>query len=594
MNMSIGVRKELVTVALGEKPADCIIKGGRIINTLTGEIYKADVVIYGDRIAAVPGDAGEYLIAENTKIIDATDKILAPGLMDPHFHIESTSLNVTQLVRLIVPRGVTTVIEDPHEISNVLGKAGIEAMFLEAKNLPINFLLRVPGVVPAIGNIETTGGSLTIEETKTLLDRDDTAALAGDVNPGLILSRDDIHYQKINYAVEKGITIGGQSPQLSGKALDAFVAGGPEDSHVSMDTAEVLDILRHGLYATVTPRPFLFGISDFPILAKYIRDSGIDTRKIVFCTDDRQANLLTKEGHQDYLVRLAIKSGIDKIKAIQMATLNVAENYRLDRNFGSIAAGKFADIIFISDLDNFVVESTMFHGKIVAANQELIIELPEYKYPSWALDTMHLKRFVKSEDFIIHEGNKENVDVRVIIPGGVKTIRVESMPVTNGAVYPDPDRDILYMSMLDRHQASGNIGKCFVGNTGIKNGAIASSVSHDNHNIYTIGTDPNQMAAAVNRLAEMKGGFVVVKDRKIIFEMPLLIAGLMSTESFETVSKQLDELERVLVEELECKLSPLPLYWLALISLPNIPMVGLTDKGLVDSQTMKLISPIVD
>ena len=259
MNQLIN-RGELVDTALGNIPPDLIIHGGKMVNVFTHEAYPVDVIVKGDRIAAI--DHEHYSVGPTTETIDANGKWLIPGLIDPHFHLESTGLSVTELVRLIVPRGVTSVVEDPHEIANVLGSKGFKLFFQEAKGLPINFYLRVPGQVPAVPDIETSGGFINLAETKELLSWDEAVCLAGDINPSIILMKDPIHYEKIEFAVHLGKTVGGQSPSLKGKLLNAFIAAGPEDSHVSLDTEEVIDIIRHGIRATITTRPFLFGPAD--------------------------------------------------------------------------------------------------------------------------------------------------------------------------------------------------------------------------------------------------------------------------------------------------------------------------------------------
>lgn len=587
-------RNELVDAALGNIPPDIIIHGGKIVNVFTHEVYLADVIIKSDRIAAVDNEI--YSAGPNTEIIDASGKWLIPGLIDPHFHLESTGLSVTELVRLIVPRGVTSVVEDPHEIANVLGINGIKLFFQEAKGLPINFYLRVPGQVPALPtNIETSGGVINLSETKELLLWDEAVCLAGDINPSIILMKDPAHFEKIDFTCKIGKTVGGQSPSLKGKPLNAFIAAGPEDSHVSLDSQEVLNIIRHGIRATITTRPFLFGPEDFKKLSTLIDKHRIDTRMIMFCTDDHQADLLVESGHLDGIVRLAIKMGIDPITAIQMATINVADYLRIDRDYGSISPGRIADIAIVDELETLSVSKVIFHGKLVAQDGTLINVPRDFEYPSWSKNTINIqKKFIPEDFHIISTNRNTKAKVRILIPGLPKGQKIDQLEVRDSVVLPDQNRDILSMAVIDRHKGTGNIGKCFVGGTGIKNGAIASTVSHDAHNIFVIGSNFKSMAICVNRLIEQRGGFVLVKGDQIIDTIELPIAGLISDKPFEKVSADFRRFEQTLSTEMNCKLHPLPLYWLSLISLPNLPELGITDKGLIDSAKIEIISPIIE
>lgn len=486
-------REELVDTALGNILPDLVIHGGNLVNVHTHEIYKADILVKGNRIAAVGTE--KYNVGSHTEIIDATGQFLIPGLMDPHFHLESTSLTVSELTRVIVPRGVTTVVEDPHEIANVLGIKGVELFLQEARQLPINFFLRVPGQVPGVLGIETTGGILSLTETKELLSREEAVCLAGDINPSILLSKDPTQFDKIDFAIRLGKTIGGQSPSLQGKALNAFIAAGPEDSHVSLDSEEVMDVIRHGMRATITPRPFLFAPDDFKQLAHIIKTQGIDTRVLMLCTDDCQADLLVDHGHLDDVVRMAIRMGIDPITAIQMATINVSDYLRLSRDYGSISPGKVTDIVILDNLESISVSKVVFHGKTVAQNGSLINQPPHFEYPAWAKTSIHLQNDLTPEDFQIRvDDSLPSINARVLIPGLPKGLKIELLKVDNGVVIPDQSKDILSMAVLDKHKGTGNIGKCFVGGTGIMDTgrmdrAIASSVSHDAHNQFKKHSD---------------------------------------------------------------------------------------------------------
>jgi adenine deaminase len=388
-------------------------------------------------------------------------------------------------------------------------------------------------------------------------------------------------------------TVSGQSPGLKGAALNAFIVAGPEDSHVSENAAEVLDILRHGLRALITHRQDFFKIEDYQELAEMISTRKMDTRLLCFCSDDVLPHFLLEQGSLDARIRLAIHYGLDPLTAVQMATINVAEFLRLDRDLGSVTPGKIADIVVLDDLETVKVDKVLYRGKVVAEGGSLIQRPPRFEYPGWAKSTIHLQRPVRADDFPIPvTGTLGEVTVRVIQLGMPKQEMIQTLNVERGMIRPDQDRDILSVAVLDRHKRSGNIGKGFVTGTGIKNGAIASSVSHDAHNLFVIGTDFEAMAIAANQLASIGGGHVAVKGNAVIAQVELPIAGLMSEEPIEVVADKFKTFEGILCEQLGCTITH-PLYFINFLCLPNIPHLGITDKGLINTDTMQIIEPIV-
>ncbi|HEX9013076.1 MAG TPA: amidohydrolase family protein, partial [Anaerolineaceae bacterium] len=442
-------RARLVEAALGKAPADLVIRGGNLVNVHTREIYPADVVIQGKRIAAVL-EAGSPAGAES-EVIRADGMVLVPGFIDPHIHIESSAVTVKEYARVVVPRGVTTVAEDPHEIANVLGIPGFELFFAEAKALPLRLLLRVPGKVPGISaDLETSGGEITLDQTKELLAREAAVCLAGDINPNLLIRGDRAQLEKIAFTQSLRKTVSGQSPGLQGSALNAFIAAGPEDSHVSENAAEVLDIIRHGLRALITHREDFFRIGDYRELAELIRAGQIDTRMLCFCSDDVSPHLLLEQGSIDARVRLAIRYGMDPVTAIQMATINVADLLRLDRDLGSISPGKIADIAILSDLEKVTVDRVLFEGKLAAQDGRLVQEPPPFEYPDWAKNTIHIQRPLDPADIPIRvDESQAEVSARVIQMGMPKEERVVRLPARNGSVLPDPEQDVLSVAVLD-------------------------------------------------------------------------------------------------------------------------------------------------
>jgi adenine deaminase len=589
---SVRARERLVGVALGKDRPDLVIHGGNLLNVHTHEIYPADVLILGDRIAAVLEPAPSY--PDECTLLRAEGKTIIPGFIDPHIHLESSAVTLSEYVRAAVPRGITTIAEDPHEMANVLGVDGFKLFFEEARDLPINLLLRVPGRVPGISTvIETSGAEISLKQTKELLDWEAAVCLAGDINPNLLLNQDPAQLEKIAYAMELRKTISGQSPGLQGGPLNAYIAVGPEDSHVSEDTAEVLDILRHGLRALITHRQDFFKVEDYTALAEAIKAKNLDTRLLCFCSDDIQPHFLLSEGPLDARIRLAVQNGIDPITAIQMATINTADFLRVDRELGSITPGKMADIVILDNLETVQVDRVIFHGKLAAIQGNLIQKPPRFAYPGWAKDTMHLKEPLRADDLPVRtaQGGSE-VQARVIQMGMPKREMIQKLSVKSGFVLPDPGRDILSVAVLDRHKKSGHIGRGFVTGIGIKNGAVASTVSHDAHNIFVLGTDFQAMTAAVNQLKAIGGGHVAVIGKEVVAQVELPVAGLISEEPLEIVAAKFETFERVLRDQMGCSLAH-PLYFINFLCLPNIPHLGITDQGLINTDTMQVIEPIL-
>lgn len=590
---SVEQRKLLVDVALGNSKADIVIKRARIVNVNTREIYLADVAIIGHRIAIV-GDA-DYSVGENTKIIEANESYLIPGLIDTHRHVESSQLTLGELSSAIVPRGVTALVEDPHEIANVLGLRGIRALFEDAAKSLIKVYLRVSAQVPAVPFAETSGGSLKFSEIRALLGWKEAKSFAGDVNPNLVLSKDNNHFRKIELADRLGRTIGGQEPSLETNALNAYIAAGPEDSHVAVSAKEILSELRLGMKSILTTRPLMIGPREFQELWNEIQDQHLDTRHLMFCVDDRQVNKIVHEGDLESIVRLAIQSGFDPVIAIQMATINAADHYKL-HDLGSISPGKIADLVLLDGaLEDVRAQSVFVDGKLVSERGVLLVRKRPHKYPNWTKKTVHLKRPLKGEDFVILSKKKTDREAKVrgIKIGLPKREVVENLPVVNGEVVSNSNQDLVYIAVVERHRRSGRIGKAFVKGTGISKGAISASYCHDSHNIVVMGANKDDMALCANSLQLKGGGFVAALDGKLLGIADLPIAGMMSDEPFMELANKFDELEHTARENLHCKLEPNPFYWLTVTPLPNIPEMGITDKGLFDARTFKIVPSVI-
>jgi len=589
-------RSALVDVALGRAAPDCIVAGGKVANVLTRELYPSDILIKGERIAAVvaPGSAR---IPDGTRVVDAAGCVVAPGLMDPHVHIESSMVTVREYARAVVPRGVTAVAEDPHEIGNVLGVPGMRLLFDEAATAPLKLFLRVPGRIPAMPDwIETSNGALDLDATRDLFAWDEAICLAGDINPSLILQHDAEQAAKIAFCAAHGHTVSGQAPGLAGAALNAYIAAGMEDSHVAKSVAEILENIRLGLRSVITLRPGRrLDRGHFRELAALIREHRLDTRLLQFCTDDIHAHHLFAEGHLDHRLRVAIEEGFEPMVALQMATINVAEGLRIDRDYGSVSPGKYADLAIFRDLATVDVAKVMIDGAIAYDETGYQPEsVPAFRYPDWAKSTIHTKGRIASDDVMIRvPHNAHRAVVNCISATTPRKRHERPLEIHNGVIMPDPAQDIAAIAVIDRHRASGRCGRGFVTGMSLKRGAVAASVSHDAHNLFALGIDYGDIALALNHLVELGGGYAIAVDGAIVAELPLPIAGLMTEAPLAEVAARTERIERMLVERLGCTQRTQTLAALNFLCLPNLPHYGFTDRGLVDSHEIALVDPVL-
>jgi len=587
-------RARLVDTALDDVPADLAITGGRLVNVFTREIHPATILIKGERIAAVLApDVGPV----NAKqIIDATGRFIAPGLIDPHMHIESSALTVTEFARAIVPRGVTTVIADPHEFGNIMGKSGIELVLAEAKQTPLNVLLRVPPRIPELEpHLEKPGATITFEETCELLALPEAACLAGDISPLFYLRKDAYHYGLIAETIRLGKTVSGYSPGLTERRVNGYVAAGAEDSHTPHDVTELREDLRTGLNCFLTPRPKHFDREQFRVLAEMLKaEPMLDTRKISLCTDDIHTNLLLSQGQLDHRVRMAIEEGIDPILAIQMATLNPAVAMRIDRDYGVVAPGRYADIVLIDDLQTFSVGEVLHHGTAVYRDKTYLHRSKTpFRYPPAAYSTIKTKGPVFGENLKLRvdlESGSATCQV-LDVSGPRKAKRTAEIPIVNGIVTPVAGGDIANLVVLDRHHAGGKTGRGFVQHCGIVRGALASTVNHNVHHLFAVGANQNDMALALNRLMEIGGGYVAALDGKIIGEVALPIIGMLSEHTLEELAEEFAVMEEVLQYGLGTGPNGHLLSFSFLCS-PVSLEAGLSDMGLVNSMTLE-IEPVV-
>jgi adenine deaminase len=591
---TIADRKSLVEVALATAPPDLVLSNARLVNVLTREITLSDIAIKNGRIAAVaPAGDGNWLDCPR---LDLGTRHVAPGFIDAHVHVESSMVTVAEYAKAAVAHGVTMIAADPHEIGNVLGIAGMKLMFDEAKTVPLRVRLRVPGRIPAMPDwLETSGARVDVEGTRHLMDWPEAVCLAGDINPRLILTRDEEQFEKIEMAITRGMTVSGQSPGLLGANLNAFAAAGPEDSHVAYTAEEIVENQRVGMRTVLAFRPHRLDRTQFGRLARIISERRLETRFLQFCTDDVYPHDVLDEGLIDMRVRLAIEEGFDPITAYQIASLNVAEGLRIDREYGAIAPGKMADLLVLDDFEKVAIAGVMINGEWVVRDGLYRGGERRFHYPPWSKQTMRVARRLSPADMRVEVShNAHTARVRAIAATSPKSEKEFVLPVKEGVILPDPDQAVSSIVVVERHKASGRVGKGFVTGLFVKRGAIASTVSHDAHNLMVIGANHEDMAMAANHAIEAGGGYAVAIDGRLIFELALPVAGLMSEAPIETVARQTRQLIDILVNQLGCPPAEKLLLRMNGLSLPNIPNYGFTDRGMIYTLGMEMKEPVID
>ena len=587
------VTKRLVAVSQGHETADTVIINGKLINVNTAEIQEnIDVAIAEGRIALV-GNA-RHCIGKDTKVIDASGKFLCPGFIDGHIHVESSMMTVREYARTVIPHGTTSIHMDPHEIGNVLGMAGIKLMIEDGRDVPLRVNTVMPSCVPACPGFEDTGAILNAEDVEEAMLSDDIAGLGEMMNfPGVLYGDDEVH-RKIQSTLKNNKTVTGHySMPETDAGLNAYIASGVSCCHESVRKEDALAKIRLGMYAQLREGSAWHDVKE---TIRCVTEHNLDTRFVTLVSDDRHANTLIEYGHMDHIVKRAIEEGVNPINAIQMATINVADCFNVSRDLGSISPGKLADIAILDDLARVKVDKVLINGELVSDNGKLIVDIPKKDYPDFAKSTMNLGKVLTPSDFEIAApdslSNSVNTRVMEIIEAKVGIIAREFMlPISQGKVCCDLSQDVAKAVVIERHHATGTMGKGFVTGFHLKCGAVASTVSHDAHNLLIVGTNDGDMALAGNTLVEAGGGMVVVKDGKVLALLPLPIAGLMSEECAEKVADLVEKLDDGW-KDLGCDLVS-PFMTMALIALAVLPELRLTNKGLVDTVNFKIVDLFV-
>lgn len=571
----------LVAVAAGRAPADTVIRGGRLVNVQSREILDGWQIAIADGRFAYVGPDATHCIGPRTEVIDAAGRYLIPGLCDGHMHIESGQLTPAEFAAAVIPHGTTTMFTDPHEIANVLGLAGVRMMHDEAMMQPVNIFTQMPSCAPSAPGLETTGYEIGPDEVAEAMRWPGIIGLGEMMNyPGVINGSQQM-LAEIAATMRAGKTVGGHyaSPDR-GIPFHAYVAGGPSDDHEGTREQDAIDRVRQGMRSMIRLGSAWYDVES-QITA--ITQKGLDPRNFILCTDDCHAGTLVHDGHMNRVVRHAIDCGCDPLIALQMATINTATHFGLERELGSIAPGRRADVILTSDLRTLPIEQVIARGQTVARDGKLTVPCPHYDWPVTARQTVHLGKTLTADDFAIPAPSAAaTVRARVIgvVENQAPTQALSAtLPVRDGLV--EGEGDICQIALVERHRATGKVVNAFVAGFGYRGQmAIASTVAHDSHHMIVVGTSRAMMAAAANRLGQVGGGVTVWQDGREIALVELPIAGLMSDRPAAEVAARAAGIGTAM-QACGCTLNNAYMQH-SLLALVVIPELRISDMGLVD------------
>ncbi len=588
------VLRDLVDVAAGRAPADMLIRNARWVNVHSREVIdNTAIAIKCGRFAYVGPEAAS-LVGPATTIIDAAGRYAVPGLCDGHMHVESGMVTVTEFARAVIPHGTTSMFIDPHEIANVLGLKGVRLMHDEAMALPINVFVQMPSCVPSAPGLENPGASISPEDVAEAMTWPNIIGLGEMMNFPGVIGGDQKMLAEIASTQAAAKTVGGHyaSPDL-GMPFHAYVAGGPADDHEGTRAEDAVARVRQGMAAMLR-----LGSAWYDVAAqvKAITEQGIDSRKMILCTDDCHSGTLVNEGHMNRVVRHAIAQGLPPLTAIQMATINTAQHFGLERELGSIAPGRRADLILTSDLVTLPIEMVVARGVAMAEHGKLTREPAAFAYPASALNTVRVGKRLLGKDFAIQAPKGSNtVEARVIgvIENQAPTRAFQrQLAVASGLVEMDRAGDVCQIAVVERHRGTGQVVNAFVSGFGYhRECALASTVAHDSHQMVIVGTNRNDMAKAANILNEIGGGVVLVSESQVLAQIELPIAGLMSDQPAEIVAAKADRLLAAM-KACGCNLNNAFMQH-SLLALVVIPELRISDVGLVDVRTFEKVDLFV-
>jgi len=561
---------DFLRASRGDHPCDLLLANARIIDVFSGGIVAGSVAVAGGRIAGI----GAY---PARRTVDLGGRFLAPGFIDSHVHIESSMSCVGEFARAVVVRGTTAVVADPHEIANVLGGDGIRYMLDSEENQPINVFYALPSCVPAT-DMETAGARLAAADLEPFFEDPRVVALGEMMNYPGVLHGDPEVLKKIEAARRHAKPVEGHAPGLSGKDLLAYVAAGITSDHECTTAAEALEKLAAGMHIMIRQGTGARNLSDLlPIVTER------SSRRLMWCTDDRHPHDLLDEGHIDSIVAAAVRGGVEPVTAIRMATLNPAERFGLG-HLGAVAPGRQADLVVFSDLSSPRVEAVYVRGELIAEHGRLAAGI---RTPAPVPTRPSMQVNLPALDFSLPAGGRRLRVIEVVSGQIVTRQSIEPAPVERNRLVSDTSRDLLKIAVVERHTGSGRIGVGMVRGIGLRQGALASSVAHDSHNIVVAGVTDADMRAAVGEVVAMGGGIVAAVGGRIAARLPLPVAGLMSLEPVQAVSHAMDRLVRA-ARDLGSPLKD-PFMTLSFLALPVIPELKITDLGLVDVREFRRV-----
>ncbi|MEP3345046.1 MAG: adenine deaminase [Litoreibacter sp.] len=581
----------LVAVAAGRTPADTVLRGGKLVNVHTREVLDGwQVAISAGRFAYVGPDA-THCIGPDTAVIELGGRYMIPGLCDGHMHIESGMLTPAEFASAVIPHGTTTMFTDPHEIANVLGLRGVRLMHDEALIQPISIYTQMPSCAPSAPGLETTGYEIGPDDVAEAMTWPGIIGLGEMMNfPGVVNGSQQM-LAEIAATQNAGKTVGGHyaSPDL-GPDFHAYAAGGPADDHEGTCEADAIARVRQGMRSMMRLGSAWYDI-ETQITA--VTEKGLDSRNFILCTDDCHSGTLVNDGHMNRVVRHAIECGCDPLVALQMATINTATHFGLERELGSIAPGRRADVIVTSDLRKLPIERVIAQGQTVAEQGEIKVTCPHLDWPDDARQTVNLGRELEGADFEIKAPKGAEVVTAKVIGVVENQARTEalkrSIPVKQGLL--EPEGAVCQIALVERHRGTGEVVNALVEGFGYQGSmAMASTVAHDSHHMIVVGTDRAQMALAANRLAEVGGGVSVWKDGKELALVELPIAGLMSDQPAKGMAAKADQMVAAM-EACGCTLNNAYMQH-SLLALVVIPSLRISDLGLVDVTKFELTNLI--
>ncbi len=583
---------DLINVAAGRAPADTVIRGGIWVNVHTREaLPEYSIAIKHGRIACVVPDAS-YCTGPKTEIIEANERYMIPGLCDGHMHIESGMLTPAEFSAAVIPHGTTTMFTDPHEIANVLGLEGVRFMHDEALMQPVNIWTQMPSCAPSAPGMETTGYEISAEDVAEAMTWPGIIGLGEMMNFPGVIAGDSQMLAEIAATQDAGKTVGGHyaSPDL-GSNFAAYLAGGPADDHEGVFEVDAIARMRQGMRSMIRLGSAWY---DVETQIKAITQKGLDSRNMILCTDDCHSGTLVHEGHMNRVIRHAIDCGCDPLIALQMATINTATHFGLEREIGSLTPGRRADVILTSDLKTLPIERVIARGKTVALEGKLAADCPHLKWPDRVRRTVHVRKKLEAIDFEIHapkDCNRVTANVIGVVENQAPTKALKrDLPVFNDIV--EAAEDTCQVALVERHNATGGVTNAFITGFNYKGKmAMASTVAHDSHHMIVVGTDRSQMALAANRLAEVGGGITIFRDNTEIALVELPIAGLMSDRPAKDVATQANKMMEAMAD-CGCTLNNAYMQH-SLLALVVIPELRISDLGLVDTRSFEFV-PVLE